>query len=181
MKPDWRHIIGDDWTLFLDRDGVINRRIIDGYVTSWEEFEFLPGVMEAMEVFRQKFKHIIVVTNQQGIGKGLMTSEQLDAIHFRMMAEIVEHSGCDIDAILVCPQLASEPDNYRKPNPKMAYHAQELFPDIDLEKSIMVGDGQADIEFGRNAGTKTIFIGGENPAADDSFSSLIEFANLLKS
>ena len=172
MRPDWRNIILDDWTLFLDRDGVINRRIIDGYVTSWEEFEFLPGVLEAFEVLAQRFRHILVVTNQQGVGKGLMTMEQVDAIHDRMCLEVEAHDG-RIDGILVCPQLASEPDNYRKPSPEMAYMAQELFPDIDLAKSVMVGDGPTDIEFGRNAGTKTIFIGGENPAADDCFNTLL--------
>ena len=56
MKPDWNHIIDDQWTLLLDRDGVINRRIIDGYVTSWEEFEFLPGVLEALRLFAQRFR-----------------------------------------------------------------------------------------------------------------------------
>ena len=139
MRPDWRNIILDDWTLFLDRDGVINRRIIDGYVTSWEEFEFLPGVLEAFEVLAQRFRHILVVTNQQGVGKGLMTMEQVDAIHDRMCLEVEAHDG-RIDGILVCPQLASEPDNYRKPSPEMAYMAQELFPDLDLAKSVMVGD-----------------------------------------
>lgn len=180
MRPDWKHIVQQDWTLFLDRDGVINRRIVDGYVTSWDTFEFLPGVMEALEVFGQLFRHIIVVTNQQGVGKGLMTLSQLDAIHDHMRAAIEAHSGCAIDDILVCPQLASVPGNYRKPSPVMAYQAQERFPDIDLCKAIMVGDGQNDIEFGHNAGTRTVFIGGVNPAADDSFPSLIDFANLLK-
>ena len=179
MKLDWKNIIHDDWTLFLDRDGVINRRIIGGYVTSWDEFEFLPGVLEAMGIFAERFKYILVITNQQGVGKGLMTMEQVDAIHDRMCLEIEAFNG-RIDGILVCPQLASEPDNYRKPSPEMAYMAQEFYPEIDLKKTIMVGDGQTDIEFGHHAGTKTVFIGEENPAADDSFLSLIEFANLLK-
>ena len=179
MKMDWNDIIQDDWSLMLDRDGVINRRIIDGYVTGWEEFEFLPGVLEALNVFAQRFRHIVVVTNQQGIGKGLMTLEQVDAIHDRMCAEIEVHGG-RIDGILVCPQLATDPENYRKPNPGMAYMAQELFPDLVFEKCIMVGDGTTDIEFGRNAGTHTIFIGEENPAADDHFNSLFDFSQLLK-
>ena len=180
MKPDWKHIVDADWTLFLDRDGVINRRIVDGYVTSWEEFEFLPGVLEALKTFAQRFKYIFVITNQQGVGKGLMTMDQVDAIHDRMCTEIEANGGL-IDGILVCPQLASEPDNYRKPKPDMAYMAREICPDIDLNKTIMVGDGQTDIEFGHNAGTKTIFIGDENPAADDSFPSLIDFAKSLQS
>ena len=179
MKPDWRQYISDDWTLFLDRDGVINRRIVNGYVTSWEEFEFLPGVLDALQILAQRFRYIIIVTNQQGVGKGMMTMEQVDAIHDQMCAEIEAYGG-RIDGILVCPQLASEPDNYRKPDPSMAYTAQEIYPEIDLGKCIMVGDGATDIEFGRNAGTKTIFIGDENPDADDSYSSLIDFANCLK-
>lgn len=178
MKLDWRHIVDDNWTLFLDRDGVINRRIIGGYVTRWEEFVFLPGVLDAMRIFAQKFKYIVVITNQQGVGKGLMTMEQLDAIHDRMCLEMEAHDG-RIDGILACPQLASEHDNYRKPDPAMAYTAKEIYPDIDLKKTIMIGDGQSDIEFGRNAGTKTIFIGNEDPAADDSFPSLYDFAKSL--
>ena len=74
---DWKNIINEDWTLFLDRDGVINVRIIDGYVTKVEEFEFLPTVIEAFKIFKDKFKRIIVVTNQQGVGKGFMTIEDL--------------------------------------------------------------------------------------------------------
>lgn len=179
MRPDWNHIIDGRWTLFLDRDGVVNHRIIDGYVTSWDEFEFLPGALEAFQVFAQRFRYIIIVTNQQGVGKGLMTMEAVDTIHDRMCLEVEAHDG-RIDGILVCPQLATDPDNYRKPSPEMAYMAQELFPDIDLGKSVMVGDGVTDIEFGRNAGTKTVFIGHDNALADDCCTSLIEFANLLK-
>ena len=178
MKPDWKHSINNDWTLFLDRDGVINRRIMDGYVTSWDEFEFLPGVLEALEILAQRFRYIIIITNQQGVGKGLMTMEQVDDIHDRMCTEIEAHGG-RIDGILVCPQLASEPDNYRKPDPAMAYTAQEIYPEIDLEKCIMVGDGTTDIEFGHNAGTHTVFIGDENPDAELSYPSLLDFAKHL--
>ena len=180
MRPDWNRMISDDWTLFLDRDGVINRRIVDGYVTCREEFEFLPGVLDALRIFAERFKYIVIVTNQQGVGKGLMTMDQVDAVHDQMCTEIEAHGG-RIDGIFVCPPLASDPDNYRKPNPEMAFMAQDYYPDIDLDKSVMVGDGDTDIEFGRNAGTHTVFIGEENPSADDCFLSLIEFANLLKS
>lgn len=179
MKPDWNHIIDGEWTLFLDRDGVVNRRIMDGYVTSWEEFEFLPGVLDAMKIFSKRFRYIFVITNQQGVGKGLMTMEQVDAIHDRMCTEI-EMSGGSIDGILVCPQLASDPDNYRKPNPDMAYMACEICPDIDLQKCVMVGDGQLDVDFGHNAGTKTVFIGDDNASADDSFETLFDFAKTLQ-
>lgn len=175
---DWNHIIKKDWTLFLDRDGVINRRIIGGYVTRWEEFEFLSGVLDAMKVFSQHFKYIVLVTNQQGVGKELMTEDDLDAVHDAMMQEIEANDG-RIDLILSCTQLASDPDNFRKPKPDMAFMAQEIFPDIDLAKSLMIGDGQSDIDFGRNAGMCTVFIGDENSRADDCVSSLYEFSKSL--
>ena len=85
---DWKSIINDDWTLFLDRDGVINVRIIDGYVTKTEEFEFLPNVIEAFKIFKNKFKRIIVVTNQQGVGKGVMTIEDVISVHNYMNQQI---------------------------------------------------------------------------------------------
>lgn len=179
MTKDWNDIINDDWTLMLDRDGVINQRIVDGYVTRWEEFVFLPGVLEAMQVFAHRFKYILIITNQQGVGKGLMSMKQLDTIHDLMCTAIEDHGG-RIDSILACPQLASDPDNYRKPDPGMAFMAQELFPDLNLEKCIMVGDGQTDIDFGHNAGTRTIFIGDANPTADDCFNSLFDFSQSLK-
>ena len=78
---DWKNIIDEDWTLFLDRDGVINVRIIDGYVTKIEEFEFLPNVIEALRIFKNKFKYIIVVTNQQGVGKGIMKFEDVEEVN----------------------------------------------------------------------------------------------------
>lgn len=178
MKKDWNHIVHDDWSLLLDRDGVINQRIIDGYVTDWMDFVFLPGVLDALRVFAQRFRYIVIITNQQGVGKGLMSIEQLDAIHDKMCAEI-EASGGRIDGILACPQLASDPDNYRKPDPSMAFMAKELFPDLDLENSIMVGDGQSDMDFGHHAGTHTVFIGEDNETAEDSFPSLFDFSQLL--
>jgi histidinol-phosphate phosphatase family protein len=177
---DWKNIIKNDWTLFLDRDGVINVRIIDGYVTKIEEFEFLPNVIDAFKIFNEKFKRIIVVTNQQGVGKGIMTSEDVDSVHKYMIQEVERHGG-RIDKIYFCPQLKSVDNNYRKPSPKMAYFAKEDFPEIDLSKSIMVGDMNSDIEFGKNAGMKTVFIGDNdlklNP--DSRYNSLYDFAKMI--
>ena len=125
---DWKSIINDDWTLFLDRDGVINVRIIDGYVTKTEEFEFLPNVIEAFKIFKNKFKRIIVVTNQQGVGKGVMTIEDVISVH-NYMNQQIENQGGKIDKIYFCPQLKSVKDNYRKPSPKMAFFAKDDFPE----------------------------------------------------
>ena len=177
---DWKSIINDDWTLFLDRDGVINVRIIDGYVTKTEEFEFLPNVIEAFKIFKNKFKRIIVVTNQQGVGKGVMTIEDVISVH-NYMNQQIENQGGKIDKIYFCPQLKSVADNYRKPSPKMAFFAKDNFPEIDFSKSIMVGDMNSDIEFGKNAGMKTVFIGDNelkiNP--DSRYDSLYDFAKTL--
>ena len=177
---DWKNIIDEGWTLFLDRDGVINVRIIDGYVTKIEEFEFLPNVIEALKIFKNKFKHIIVVTNQQGVGKGIMKIEDVEEVH-RFMIQQVEDNDAKIDKVYFCPQLKSVPDNYRKPSPKMAYFAQSDFPDIDLSKSIMIGDMNSDVEFGRNVGMKTIFVGDNELkiTPDDRFETLYDFAKTL--
>lgn len=177
---DWRNIIDNDWTLFLDRDGVINVRIIDGYVTNITEFEFMPNVIDAFKIFKDKFKRIIVVTNQQGVGKGIMTMEDVDNVHQYMICEITNNGG-RIDNVYFCPQLKTVADNYRKPNPQMAYLAQKDFPEIDLSKSIMVGDMNSDVEFGRNAGMRTVFVGDNELiiAPDDKFENLYEFAKVL--
>lgn len=177
---DWKNIINKDWTLFLDRDGVINVRIIDGYVTKIEEFEFLPNVIEALKIFKEKFKYIIVATNQQGVGKGIMKFEDVETVHQFMVKQVADNGG-KIDKVYFCPQLKSVPDNYRKPSPKMAYFAKNDFPDIDLSKSIMIGDMNSDIEFGKNAGMKTIFIGDNELklTPDDRFETLYDFAKII--
>ncbi len=178
---DWKNKVDKSWALFLDRDGVINVRIIDDYVKNINEFDFLSGVLDAMKVFAEKFGKVIVVTNQQGVGKGLMTLQDVNMIHNFMRKKIADKQG-RVDAIYVCPQLKSDPDNFRKPNPRMAYMAQRDFPEINLNKSIMIGDSNSDMEFGRNAGMYTISIGDEVPktSSHDNFNSLLDFAKSLK-
>ena len=170
----------DGWALFLDRDGVINRRLVDDYVKSWEEFSFLPGVLDAMAIFARKFKYIFIVTNQQGIGKGLMSEEDLQNIHDKMTVAI-EAAGGRVNAVYHCPALASERNPCRKPSIGMALQAKADFPEIDFEKSIMAGDSASDMQFGRNAGMQCVFIGSRQADmdADAVFGSLKEFATAL--
>lgn len=171
--------IDHSWTLFLDRDGVINKRIVDDYVKKWHEFEFLEGVLKAIEIFSSKFSRIVVVTNQQGIGKGLMTIEDLELIHRNMKYEVNYFKG-KIDAVYFSPYLAKENHPSRKPSIGMALQAKREFPEIEFDKSIMAGDSASDIEFGKNAGMKTVFIGEENKYNGDyCFKSLFEFASNL--
>ncbi len=169
------------WSLFLDRDGVINKRIIGGYITNWEEFEFLPGVVEAVSIFSRYFKYIFIVTNQQGIGKGLMGEDDLNSIHKKLQNHFLENNG-RIDAIYFCPDLATKNDNCRKPRISMAEKAKHDFPDIDFKKSLIVGDSVSDIQFGKNAGMKTVLHKSQEDVsieADLKVESLLEFAEML--
>ncbi len=178
--------IENTWTLFLDRDGVINKRIFGGYIKTPDEFEFLPGVLDSLAFFSSIFNKIIIVTNQQGVGKGIMTEADLIVVNNHMIREIANTDG-RIDAVYYCTDLANTPDNCRKPSINMAQKAVFDFPEIDLTKSIMVGDSQSDIEFGNNAGMKTVFItneGGDNipkDMSDYSINNLLELKTLIQS
>jgi D-glycero-D-manno-heptose 1,7-bisphosphate phosphatase len=169
-----------NWTLFLDRDGVINRRLVDAYVKSWEEFEFEAGVLQAIAQFSNIFGRIFVVTNQQGIAKGLMTEEELQILHQQMVAEVERVEG-RIDRIYFCPHWSGDKCNCRKPRTGMALQAQQDFPAVDFSKSIMVGDSPSDIEMGVQLGMKTVFIGHDNapPHTDWQFFNLKAFAHFL--
>lgn len=154
--------IDPSWTLFLDRDGVINIRLVDDYVKTWEEFEFMPDAQASIAQLRTIFKYIFVVTNQQGIGKGLMSEADLANIHQNMLAELAVHNPTSlpiIDKIYYCPSLKSSNDICRKPNIGMALQAQKEFPEVDFQKSLMIGDSISDMEFGKNAGMLTVFFG----------------------
>jgi len=153
--------ISKDWTLFLDRDGVINKKIEGDYVRNWKQFKFIPGVIEALNILRNIFGKIIIVTNQRGIGRGLMSHEDLETIHKKMLS-IFEKEGVYIDAIYYCPHDPNkEICNCRKPKVGMALKAKKDFPEIDFAKAIMVGDSLSDMEFAYNAGMKGVFIKGK--------------------
>lgn len=164
--------------LFLDRDGVINTHRPGDYVKSVDEFEFLPGVLQALPMLSKKFRRIIIVTNQRGISKGKMSEADLQKIHEYMLQTIEIHGG-NIDAIYYATAL-NDDDSFRKPNGGMALQAQKDFPDIDFTKSIMVGDSHSDIEFGKRLQMTTVCIQKNPPKqgfdADYIFPSLFAFA-----
>lgn len=176
--------IDNTWTLFLDRDGVINHEKYNDYIHTWDEFRFYDGVLEAFRIFSQKFRHIIVVTNQKGVGKGLTKLEDLYQIHANMEHAIIDAGG-RVDAIYYCSDMEDN-SPFRKPNPGMGRQAAEQFPGIDLQKAIMVGNTISDMEFGRNLGVKTVFLPTTRPDVDlgderiDAvFDSLHSFAQRL--
>ncbi|MCS7296852.1 MAG: HAD family hydrolase [Bacteroidia bacterium] len=166
----------DRWTLFLDRDGVINVERVGGYVLRWADFEFLPGVEAALKVLKSIFGRIIVVTNQRGVGKGLMTHEELQAIHQQMRAHI-EAAGGRIDAIYACTDAEDE-SPCRKPNIGMALQAKRDFPEIDFKYSIMVGNTESDMYFGRALGMRTIWIASRKPSPEPPYLAEAVYASL---
>jgi D-glycero-D-manno-heptose 1,7-bisphosphate phosphatase len=173
-------------TLFLDRDGVINRRLIKRYVRNWDEFEFLPGVLEAIPLLNQHFNRTVIITNQRGISLGLMTTEALELIHKELLRQI-EKKGGRIDKIYYCAKKYDDIPNCRKPEPFMALEAQKDFPEINFKHSVMIGDQPGDIEFGNNLGMQTVWIPNDpgmkwverSVKPDQVFPGLIEYARSL--
>ena len=143
-------------TLLLDRDGVINRLRQGDYVKKIEEFEWLPGVKQALKIAAEKFKGIYVVTNQRGVGKGLMLMETLNGIHEWMCREISDAGG-RIDGVYVCTAV-SDDDPRRKPNTGMFADLLRDHPEVEAEKTIMIGDSASDRVFARDSGISFFII-----------------------
>lgn len=183
-KPLDLSSVDTSWTLFIDRDGVINEETIGEYILHWNQFIFSKGVLHSLKKLSDVFGRLLLVTNQRGVGKGLMTKQALDSIHFEMQREI-SIAGGHLDKIYFC----TDTDNssfYRKPNPGMAVQAKRDFPEIDFSKSIMVGNKPSDMRFGRAAGMYTVFLATTNPDEpfphpniDLRFNNLAEFAAAL--
>ena len=173
------------WTLFIDRDGVINYEKEEDYIINVAEFSFYDDAPEAMKILSQYFELIIMVTNQRGIGKGLMTIDDLNGIHQYMLQKI-EEAGGRIDKIYFCPDLNDDSPN-RKPNPGMALQAKNDFPQIDFSKTIMVGNRKSDMQFGRNTCMQTVFLATTHPETefpspliDMKFDHLLDFAKYIQ-
>ena len=176
--------IDKQWTLFLDRDGVINFEKKNEYVLAWDEFKFMPGVKEALKIVNALFGTIVIITNQKCIGKQLISTEELNQIHSHMLQEI-ELAGGRIDKIYFCPDLSDDSPN-RKPNHGMALQAKFDFAAIDFTKSLMVGNKLSDMQFARNAGITSVFAATTNPETafphpfiDFRFKNLLDFAEAL--
>lgn len=141
--------------VFLDRDGVINRKAPteDEYITLWDEMEILPGVSQAIACLNRVGFKVIVVTNQRGVARGLITAAQLESIHERMCQHLAA-AGARVDGIYYCPHELEPPCTCRKPKPGMLLHAARVH-NVDLAISWMIGDSDKDIEAGKRAGCRT--------------------------
>jgi histidinol-phosphate phosphatase family protein len=173
-------------TLFLDRDGVINRRTPGDYVRTPDMFEPAENLAEAMRLLADHFGRIVVVTNQAGIGKGLMTEQDLAIVH-RKMFECIGAAGGRIDGVYHCPHTKDAGCPCRKPATGMAWQALADFPDIDFENAWLVGDSASDIRFGQALGMHTVLIAGKTEEEqelaamkiDFRFDSLFQFARFI--
>lgn len=172
------------WTLFLDRDGVINVESVGSYITNWSEFTFLDGVKDALKMLNPMFGKVVVVTNQRGVGRGIMSIESLKDIHANMTNEVTSEGG-KINKVYACTAI-SDADHNRKPNVGMGHQAQQDFPEIDFKKSIMVGNSMSDMEFGKKLGMHTVFLTTKHEPVnlphdliDEQYPSLLEWANTL--
>jgi D-glycero-D-manno-heptose 1,7-bisphosphate phosphatase len=140
---------------FLDRDGVLNRKMPEGhYVTTPEEFELLPGAIPGLRMLAARGYLLIVVTNQRGVARGKLTLDNLSAIH-RKMERLLGENGLALAAIYFCPHGKDECD-CRKPKPGMLRKAFESFPDLAAGESVLFGDSNSDVEAARRVGVPAV-------------------------
>lgn len=152
-QEEFKSIFPQDEFLFLDRDGILNKHLLGDYVRNWSMWEWLPGVLEAMPLLVKHYRRIFIVTNQQGVGKGLMTQADLDDVHRHMLSDI-KAAGGRIDRVYVCTDLESTHSPNRKPEIGMALQAQRDFPEVDFHRSVMVGDSKSDELFAQKSGMR---------------------------
>lgn len=166
--------------VFLDRDGVINKKALEGsYVLTWEDFEFLPHAREAIKWLNEVGFAVVIVTNQRGIARKRMTETDLDTIHTKMK-EALQDVGAKVDAIYACPHEVGAGCGCRKPEPGMLLKAM-VEHRLDLKRSWVIGDSMSDIEAGKIVGCRTVLITDHYPgyssaqtAPDLTAASLIE-------
>ena len=141
--------------VFLDRDGVINKNRAD-YVKSWDEVEFLPGVLSALKELARSDFLVFVVTNQSPVGRGILSVDTLETMHQRMKT-VIENQGGRIDEFYYCPHRPDEKCSCRKPAPGLLTAAAAKY-DIQLEASLFIGDARSDMLAAVNAGCQPILV-----------------------
>lgn len=175
--------INENTTLFLDRDGVLNIEKENDYIRNVGEFIFYQGVKENFHWLNNVFKTIVIVTNQRGIGKGLMSEYDLQAIHEHLNIELQKHNAI-IHKFYFAPSIENDSE-FRKPNIGMAFQAKNDFPEIDFNNSIMVGNNLSDMEFGKRIGAKTVLVETTKKVElpheliDFKFDNFLEFCKLF--
>lgn len=154
---------GSSPAIFLDRDGVINERIFGSYVSNWPEFKFVPGIAKALAQLTALKLPLIVISNQAGVAKKLVTRESLEEITHRFVSEL-NSQGAFIDAVYYCPHRPDEGCKCRKPAPGLLVQAANDWH-LDLRRSVFVGDSASDLDAAKAAGCRSVsFRHASNPA-----------------
>ena len=141
--------------IFLDRDGVINEERKD-YVKNLSEFKILEGVSDAIKLLKKKNYLIIIITNQSAINRGFLSIKELMRIH-QYFQDYLRKNNTSVDAIYYCPHKPEENCSCRKPKPGLILKARNDF-NINLEKSLIIGDSIKDIEAANAAGCNGILL-----------------------
>ncbi len=171
-----------NYTLFLDRDGVLNEPIVDDYARTPSDLILVQGFESSLEFLLSHFKRVILVTNQQGVGRGLMSDIDLEDVHLKMY-KLLKNKGISwFEAAFFAPYLRTESHSWRKPSNGMLLKAKEYFEDIDWNKSIMVGDSPGDMKLADTLSITKVRI--SNPQfefdnQDFRFGSIAEFVAAL--
>lgn len=152
---------------FFDRDGVVNVKLPGDYVKTIDEFKFKEDFFPLFKYIKEKGYLAVLVTNQQGIGKELMSEQDLATVHEYMQCELLNITGYKFDGIYFCPELALNASNRRKPGNGMFLDAVSDF-DIDPNVSFTIGDSPSDAQAGKITGTTTILSGCTNPNVPDA-------------
>jgi D-glycero-D-manno-heptose 1,7-bisphosphate phosphatase len=166
-------------TVFLDRDGVINRKAAEGdYVKNWSEFEFLPGAVSGLRMLSEAGWKLMVVTNQRGIALGRMSADDLADIHTRMCLEL-GIAGAPIEAVYVCPHDRGK-CYCRKPDVGLFLEAWRDWPGLDFRHSVVIGDSLSDMQAATRLKCGRVWIG-DNPPPDTDFAthSIEEAAQMM--
>lgn len=164
-QKEFAGLFPPDEFLFLDRDGVLNRHLPGDYVRNWKMWEWLPDVLPAIAELTKRYKRLFIVSNQQGVGKGLFSEADLTSIHRRMLTDIYKAGG-RMDGIYTCTELESVHSPNRKPEIGMALQAQREFPEVDFARSVMVGDNVTDMLFAQKARMRAVYISKNNPVPE---------------
>lgn len=160
--------------IFLDRDGVIieNR---DEYVRSWDDVALIPGALEALALASSEGWKLVIISNQAGIGKGLIPPSTANEINHRLV-EIIRQHGGRIDGVFICPHTNQDDCECRKPRPGLILRAARDL-NIDLSASLLIGDALSDIQAGQNAGLSRLILVQTGRGAEQS---LLSQASLLQ-
>ena len=142
--------------IFFDRDGIVNVRAFPGYIERWEDFELLPEFPQVLRKVRALGYEAVIITNQRGVGRGIMTQEAVDRIHANLQSVLEEQHGVALLDIVCCPHLR-DACTCRKPQPGMLLEAATRH-DLDLAASWMIGDTESDVEAGRRAGCRSLLV-----------------------